>query len=96
MPLQLEWPECGRLGDLVPLPEGLRAMSADTFLLELFNRAPDQMFDVLLTGGRLQASPITFEELLSDLEYRHAPRFAAAVPKRLAEGDIGQCLPPLD
>lgn len=85
------------MGDFVPLPEGLRAMSADTFLLELFNRAPDQMFDLLhLQVADFRQPPMTFEELLNDLEHRHAPRFAAAVRKRLAEGDIGQWLPPLD
>lgn len=85
------------MGDFVPLPEGLRAMSADTFLLELFNRAPDQMFDLLhLQVADFRQPPITFEELLNNLEHRHAPHFAAAVRKRLAEGDIGQWLPPLD
>ena len=74
------------MGDFVPLPEGLRAMSADTFLLELFNRAPDQMFDVLLTGGRLQASPNHIRGAPEQSGAPACPTFRSSCPQTSGRG----------
>jgi predicted nucleic acid-binding protein len=67
------------LKDFAKLPTGLRAQSADEFLLEVFRLDPDAVISELRAqAAALQKPPVTFERLLGGLA-RLLPKFIGAV-----------------
>lgn len=68
------------LSDFEPrtMPEGIRAVSIDQFLGELFERSPGAMIDTVWTQAtRKKRPPISVEQVLGAIA-RAAPEFAAA------------------
>jgi predicted nucleic acid-binding protein len=67
------------LDDFTPLPAGMQAVSPDGFLCELFERAPDIMFEVIEQQvADFKRPPVTHAGLLDHLA-KQAPLFVAAI-----------------
>ncbi len=75
------------LKDFRKLPEGLKAISPDLFLLGLLEQDPGLMLALLQNQARaLERPPVTFDELLTGLA-RSVPRFAQRVGALLPADD---------
>jgi hypothetical protein len=67
------------LKDFRKLPRGMKAKSADEFLLEMFGLDSEGVVaELRAQAAALQRPPVTFEKLIDGLE-RLLPRFIAAV-----------------
>ena len=67
------------LKDFGNLPHGMKAKSADEFLLEMFSLDPELVVEELQAqAAALQRPPVMFEKLLDGMK-RLVPRFIAAV-----------------
>ena len=61
------------------MPDGIRAISADEFLLELFERAPGKLVDVVWLQANQKKRPPMSVQLVVQAIGRAAPRFRRAI-----------------